>query len=220
MVSTYNLVCFNIERWFAITFPIKHMALVTKKHIVIICIHVWLVCIIYNLARFISTTQIIENGVCYWWSNWTGNPYLYEFAQILHIVLWFVLPFICLVFTNTSILLYIRRRNKKWQSNKPLQLNGADEEGFSREKKFEKVELNTLKTLVTVSMAFCLCFILDTVWLFLNKVKAEFAQNELFFDVAVILMFINVSINPALYAIQFKDFQVEAKNLFCRKCST
>ncbi len=139
---------------------------------------------------------------------------MYEFAQILHIILWFVLPFFCLVFSNTSILLYIRRRNKKWQSNKSLQSNRADEAGF------EKVELNTLKTLVTVSAAFCLCFILDTVWLFLHKVKAEFSRNELFFDVAVILMFINVSINPALYAIQFNDFQVEAKNLFCRKCST
>ncbi len=223
MVSTYNLVCFNIERWFAITFSMKHMTSVKKKHIIIICVCVWLGSFIYNMGRFIPTTKIKEGGVCYWWSHWPHED-LYEFAQILHIILWFILPFFCLIFTNTSVLIYIMRRNKKWQSKKgqsavagkSMKVQENDQKGKAT--KFEKVQINMLKTLVTVSMAFCFCFIWNTVWLFLNKARAEFADNQIYYDFSVILVFLNVCINPALYSIQYRDFQIEAKKLFCRLC--
>ncbi len=227
MVSTYNLVCFNFERWFAITFSMKHMTIVKKKHIVIVCVCVWIGCFVYNMGRFIPTTKILEGGICYWWSHWPHSG-LYEFAQILHIILWFILPFICLIFTNMSVLVYIMRRNKKWQSKngqsaastRGKSMKGKENNPKAKSTKFEKVEINMLKTLVTVSMAFCFCFIWNTVWLFLNKVRVPFADNQIYYDFSVILVFLNVCINPALYCIQYRDFQVEAKKLFCRASHT
>ncbi len=68
------------------------------------------------------------------------------------------------------------------------------------ELKAAKLERNVLKTLISVNVAFGLCWIWNAVWSAGSIVQAEFIDNAVYYDFSVMMMFCNVCVNPGLYA--------------------
>ncbi len=226
LVSTYNLVCLNFERWFSIKFPFNHRTILKKRHIIITCITIWLLWIAYDKARFVATTKITDDGICKWHVVWPDNPFWYDFGWSANMVIWFIIPSVCLLFTNFSILLHIKRRNVAWQKNRendsdqpePGKSDGNVTKKAAIDAKAAKVEMNILKTLISVSAAFGLCWVWNIIWTMAYTAKLEFSNNAVYYDFSVMLMFCNVCVNPFLYSAQYKQFQDQAKKLFCGCC--
>ncbi len=226
LVSTYNLVCLNFERWFSIKFPFKYKVLLKKKHIIIVCMFNWLLWIGYNSARFMATTEVTRDGICHWYVVWPDNPVYHDAHWVFNVVLWFGIPCLCLIFTNLTILLHIKQRNKMWQdkteNNTTIDTNApksaTNKVATETDAKAAKVEMNILKTLISVSAAFGFCLIWNIAWIFMYIAKAEFANNAIYYDFSVLMMFCNVVINPFLYAAQYTAFQQQARTILCRCC--
>ncbi len=219
LVSTYNLVFINFERWFSIAFPFKHKVYLKKKHVILSCIVIWIMCVGYNSVRYMVTTKILRGGVCYFHQVWPENTFWFDFHWIFNLVIWFLIPALCLLFTNTSILINIKRRNRAWKNKMEDVSNGSKSSNEQRnDNKRASIELNILKTLILVNAAFALCWVWNLSWGIMHTAKLEFARNTVYYDFTVMMMFCNSCVNPVLYSAQYKQFQDQSKTLFCKSC--
>ena len=197
-----------------------------KPHIIITCIIIWVLWISYDKARFVATTRITVDGICRWHVIWPDDIFWYDLGWSVNMILWFIIPSICLLFTNFSILLHIKRRNVAWQKNRDNDTDkgeaGKSDSNANKKSavdaKASKVEMNILKTLISVSAAFGLCWVWNIIWTIAYTAKLEFSNNAVYYDFSVMCMFTNVCINPCLYSAQYNQFQDQAKKLFCGQC--
>ncbi len=108
--STINLVALNFERFLGIVFPIFHKTRLTKLHIYIATIFIWLSGFIYNLPLKIATSYV-ENGKCVHMKKWP-NPSVQRFGGVLNSLLYLFIPVICMVFVSISIMRVLHQRMK------------------------------------------------------------------------------------------------------------
>ncbi len=100
-----------------------------------------------------------------------------------------------------------------------LQKNKAEVKRTVVEIKAARLETNVLKTLISVSVAFGLCWMWNAIWYVGRIVKAEFTNNTVYYDFSVMMMFCNCCVNPGLYAASYKSFQEQSNKLFFKVCT-
>ena len=82
-----------------------------------------------------------------------------------------------------------------------------------------KAQKNVLKTLAMVFSAFVLCWICNQIYFLLfnfGYIPVDIALENWFYHLTVYAAFINCMINPWIYAAQYREFQRQARHLFCR----
>ena len=93
-------------------------------------------------------------------------------------------------------------------------VNGDHPKDVQREKKEKKIQLHILKTLVIVFVCYFLCWSLRLIVV---------AMSEFGYQQPVLLLcsfwtlYLNSAINPIIYATRYPEFQMTAKELFCKK---
>ncbi len=223
VVSIWNLLFINLERWFSIAYPFKHKIYIKKKHVIIVCVITWIFSIVFNSAKWMGTTQIIGDGICGYYTKWPKDPFWFHFVTWVTGFIWFYIPIVVLLFTNISILTLIRRRNAAWNAKKQNENSKSDAEKTRKkdiDEKQRQVEINILKTLISVNAAFFLCWVWNAIWSIAFSFETKFGTtNRVFYDFSVMMGFVNSLINPCLYAAGYKQFQAQSKRLFC-KCRT
>ncbi len=122
--STFNLLALNFERFLGIVFPIFHRTRITKFHIYIAVIFVWLSGFIYNLPLKISTSYV-ENGRCMHLKKWPNHG-VQQFGGVWNSLLYLFIPVVFMVFVSISIMRVLHQRMKVKQSiNDTMQQNDS-----------------------------------------------------------------------------------------------
>lgn len=87
-----------------------------------------------------------------------------------------------------------------------------------RSKKVTKLQKKVIKTLITVCVAYFLCFVWNQTTFFLANVKVLDFQDIVFspfYTFSVGMMFVNTIVNPFIYAVQFVGFKNLAISVLC-----
>ncbi|XP_061537880.1 growth hormone secretagogue receptor type 1 [Phycodurus eques] len=203
-----HIAALSVERYLAISFPLRTKVLVTKRRVQYIIAALW------GFALASSTPTLFLVGVEY--DNHTaargGGQCKHTDGAIhsgrLHIMLWvstayFVCPMLCLVFLYGSIGL------KLWKSKSDVRGPSA----LARERSHRQ----TVKILVVVVLAFIIC------WLPYHIGRNLFAQvddydtamlSQNFNMASMVLCYLSASINPVVYNLMSRKYRSAAKRLF------
>ena len=79
-----------------------------------------------------------------------------------------------------------------------------------------KAANNVIKTMLTISIVFVLCWTPNTIYFILYTARTDIPLSGLLFSFTVYAVFGNAIVNPFIYSLQYAPFQNQVKKLFCR----
>ena len=115
----------------------------------------------------------------------------------------FLIPLFILIYCYGRIVWVLSRRIDS-------QFNSAE----NQTDKFQITRRNTIKTFLLISICFILCWISEQVFIFMFNLGYPADFNGVFYKVSVVIAFGNCTINPFVYLIKYRDYQIALKELF------
>ena len=83
--------------------------------------------------------------------------------------------------------------------------------------KFQLARRNTIKTLLIVGLCFIICWSQNQIIYFMYNCGYNLDFNSTYFNVTILMVFLNCTVNPFIYLIQYRDYQKALKSFF--RCS-
>ena len=120
----------------------------------------------------------------------------------------FLIPLMILIYCYGRILWIIRAR---------IGSNMGSED--AQRAKFELARSNLIKTLFIVAFFFVICFLGNEVCYLLFGFGFEVNQNTGYYNFTVGMFFLNCTVNPFIYLVNYKDFQKALIGQFCCRIS-
>ena len=119
----------------------------------------------------------------------------------------FLIPLIILIYCYGRILWIIRAR---------IGSNMGSED--AQRAKFELDRSNLIKTLFIVAFFFVICFLGNEVYYLFYGLGFEVNPNTGYYKFTVGMYFLNCTINPFIYLVNYKDFQKALIRQVCCTC--
>ena len=136
------------------------------------------------------------------------SPMFLSVFGVFIVVIEFLAPIMILVYCYGRILWTIRARiGSKMSSQDPLT------------PKFELAKNNVIKTLFLVAFWFFICCLGSAIFDLLFYQGFEIDWNGSFYKFFVSMLFVNCTINPLIYLVNYKDFQKALMEQFCCRTS-
>ena len=121
----------------------------------------------------------------------------------------FIVPLLILVYSYGRILWIIKAR-----------IGSKMENDDAQTAKFEVARNNVIKTLFIVVFFFFMCSLGIEVLFLCYSLGFEVDWNSGYYKFTVIMVFLNCTINPFIYLINYKDFQKSLVRHFCCRSRT
>ena len=201
------LSCLNntVRRFYAIVLPHHSRDRVTKKRVGVLVASGWLFAFLFNAPLFVVrkfNDEQVETGffcASYWPDNRLGLGYNY---------LW--LMFVGVIPVGIMVLFYGRIVHNLWYSERQV-VQGAQLARLNSRKRVTKI-------LVTLNVVYAFCWFPNLLLNILNYYIANPALHSIGYLVTELLVLLNSSINPFVYALQSKQFRIAVKHIVrCRK---
>ncbi|XP_069119135.1 QRFP-like peptide receptor [Argopecten irradians] len=218
-VSSLNLLCISINRYFAIHSPLKAKVLFSKNKIYLLLALVWLVSLCSFIPLLVVSTVVTsglqgvyEMHTCVelWFSPLTKQIYSMFILFVL-----FLLPLIVMLVTYTRIGYTLwRTEARRFMENSIT--NKSQAERILRQRR------RTVKMLVAVVMIFIFCwfpYYTVMIWLDFNMVMSIRTQfvNDYVYPVVLLLGLSNSTVNPVCYCFMSNGFRRAFLKLCCRQ---
>ena len=142
--------------------------------------------------------------VCKVYSFWLSVLFSSIFGVFL-VIIEFIGPLIILIYCYGRILWVLTRR---MDSN--LQPTSSKTDTFQLARK------NTLKTFFMISICFVICWSWAQSFYLMYNIGYDVDFKGTFYQVSILIAFINCTINPFVYLIKYKDYQHALKH--CLNC--
>ena len=123
------------------------------------------------------------------------------------IVVQFIIPLAILIYCYGRIV---------WILSKRIDSNL---DGGSNTDKFQVARTNTIKTVLIVAIGFVVCWTYSQVLYLMYNFGYDVDFNSTLYLAGIVMVFLNCTINPFIYLIKYKDYQVALKACFCRNVS-
>ena len=134
------------------------------------------------------------------------SPMFYSVFGVFLVTIEFIVPLMILAYCYARILSIIRARIGSNMGSKDAQTA-----------KFELARNNVIKTLFMVVFFFFMCSLGIEVLFLFYSLGFEVDWNSGYYKFTVIMLFLNCTINPFIYLINYKDFQKALTRQFhCR----
>ena len=163
-----------------------------------------------NIVRLIPTSKVTSDGICIQYLIWPSQ-FWFTFTSVVFCTLLFFLPLLFIMSLYLSIFIYLRKKTN---------VSETTESRSNQTNKLTKAKANVLKTLVLLTALFFLCWVWNTVFIFLFSIGVKISTTGPFYNFSVFMMNINCCVNPFCYAVQYREFQTQARKLFCSKIVT
>ena len=145
-------------------------------------------------------------------SVWPSDEAKTAFGILLMFIEFFI-PFTILSFCYGRIVWVINRR-----INTDLVRNGGmSTTAHLAKDKFLLARRNTIKTLLIVGLCFIICWSQNQVVYVMYNCGYNFNFNGIYFQVTILMVFLNCTVNPFIYLVKYRDYQEALKKFFSCK---
>ena len=153
---------------------------------------------------FVTSTQLDKTGWfvfqivgdnCLFHEVWLSPTFQATFS-IFVVFVEFIIPLIILIYCYGRILWIIRAR-----------IRSKIASGNKQTAKFELARNNVIKTLFIVVFFLFICYLGVEVLFISSNLGLEVDWNSGYYKFTVIMVFLNCTINPFIYLVNYKDFQ-------------
>lgn len=236
--STANLIVLTLERWIAVVFPIIYRNRVTWKRASAFVVLPWIWGFVFQLYQPIL--YHFENGVCFIrFPVGLRRSSLGCFVFFVKLVL----PVLIMSVAYISILHRIKPQLLKVGDTTRIQSTGATTDctdstqvkhvatdpalaqssaactsmvrgSFRPTHRKDRVRLNILKTLFLVTILFFLCWAPAMVQFLIFNLGGLVHPRGTAYRLCANLVFVNIWINPVIYAFKYRKFQKGLKKTF------
>ena len=80
--------------------------------------------------------------------------------------------------------------------------------------KFQLARRNTIKTLLIIGLCFIICWSQNQIMYFMYNCGYNINFNTVYFEFTILMVFLNSTVNPFIYLIQYRDYQKALKHFF------
>lgn len=216
LVSILHLCVLSIDRYLAITSPLRYPLIVTKKRVYMCLVFIWIVPTIFlNLpvADYQFRSEVYGCGTVYRSSeSFKFKPYIF-----IVVFLFVVVPFGIMLYTHACVfriaLTHVKRLSTVERSLR------SREETASRQRRAQPVtsvkrEIKSAKTFALVIGVFLFCYTPFFVTGTYRRVAGPEAVHGLATFITTWLAFANSFSNPLVYSLRYSPF----KKAFRRLC--
>ena len=201
MTSTYNLIVITLERYIAIVHPVWHKNHVTWKLVAVGLASPWIIA--YTFTIHIPVLADFD------WDDLTCRTLQFrsrlqgQIVGVTTFILQYLVPMTTMIGCYTSMVLVLKGSG-----------SGNEETGMNKTR--AQARENVLKILVTVCVAFFLCWSWNQVFFLLYNVGVAVKFGTPFYLFTVVAAHLNCAINPLIYATKYQAFRKAFMQLFCR----
>ena len=135
------------------------------------------------------------------------NQFWFSFVSILVCCLYLIFPVILISLLYLSIFIKLR----KTVANRPTISNSNNQSH-----KLSAASINVLKTLIFLTFLYFLCWIWNPSFFLLVTLGVPLSFTSPFYSFSVFMTNINCCVNPFCYALQYREFQMQVKQLLCK----
>lgn len=195
LFASENTVAFiSIERFLAITYPLKHRQWFDTKLTVICLLSIWLFCAALAFFPVFTSGYGYNEGFYHCGIKWWDD----KFTTFILVVFQNVSIVIILVYCNVNIVKTVRRRRTVGLA--------AHDLSVQRERKASVM-------VSTVIATYCICFIPYCSKLYCFLIANECAFPDVFAWIALLLLRLNCCVNPVIYASMNRRFRKAFKEM-------
>ena len=188
-----------------ILFSVWHKTSFRKRHALMMILSAWLFGPAFTLARYIPTTKVTPEGICIQNLIWP-NQFWFTVTSVIVCIVHFFFPLLFILSLYLSIFVLLRKK-----------AGGIGEGPGNQSEKLTTAKWNVLKTLVFLTVLFFLCWVWNISIFLLVTLGVKISLTSPFYNFSVFMTNVNCCVNPFCYALQYRDFQLQARVLFCRK---
>ncbi|XP_038068298.1 neuropeptide Y receptor type 6-like [Patiria miniata] len=197
IASTVNLLFVTLERYFAICHAVRHRSLFTVRRANIGRGLVWLIGFSYQ-SYWAVLHRVTADGECYAvWPSLTVQAFL----GTVFFCCEYLIPLSIMTFSYISIIVMLRNRSRRTNANT-----------------FQRTKRNVTLTLCFVSVSYTVCWTPTEFSYLMYNMGHEYDFSSSTHYIFTVLVLLNMCINPLIYLIKYKRFQVELKKIFFRRC--
>ena len=149
--------------------------------------------------------QVVAD-VCFIYHFWP-TPLFKSIWGVCLIIYSFFIPILILIYCYGRIAWVLTRR-----IDSKLSSSGSSDT-------FHLARTNTIKTLLTVALCVVICWSSSQIYYLMFNIGYEADFNSVYFNIMVIMVFTNCTVNPFIYLIKYKDYQQALRHWLCRKKS-
>ena len=194
--STYNLVMVSIDRYLQIVHPIWHKNQMSRCKAKLMLMFAWISGFFWKFSTVLPTSKV-EDGECKSMHFWPSEI-VQHFVGVLGIILQFFVPLGILIYTYTKIILVL---------NKKVYPQPSNAEPSSNNQSSNRAQRNVIKTLIMISVAFVLCWIINQIMFLYYNLGGSLNFSGYLYHISVILVFLNCCINPFVYMCKYDQFK-------------
>ena len=196
-VSTYNLILITVERYISVIHAVWHKTSFTKTKAIASMIVIWIFGFVY-FGMYMMFPTDVTNGSCGLLSNYVSDT-AQGATGIMNFGVHYLIPIIIMVFCYTRMALALRNC---------IQPAGGQSTKMNRASK------NVIKTLILVCVMFVACTSCNHFYytMFTLGYPADF--NSAFYHFTVIMVSLNICVNPFIYVYKYESFKANIRRLF------
>ena len=132
-----------------------------------------------------------------------SSPQLQKFVGLFTTIIAFVIPLLILIYCYGRILWVLTRRLDSKFNNTGGQ---ADV--------FQLARRNTVKTFLIVAICFVICWSNNQIYYVMDTLGFPANWNGTYYKFTVFMVFLNCTINPFIYLVNYQDYQKALKSFF------
>ena len=143
----------------------------------------------------------VVSGQCVIYTFWPSELFMSAFGLYL-VLIEFLTPLFILIYCYGRIVWVLSRRiDSRFNSD-----NLTD--------KFQTARENTIKTFLLINVCFVICWSSEQAYYFMFNLGYHADFNGMFYKVSVVMAFCNCTINPFVYLVKYRDYQIALKEFF------
>lgn len=205
--SITNLVLIAAERYFKIVHGVLHRTYFRRWMAFAGLIFIWIIAIFINIV-FLWTTEVVDGG-CYSYYYWPSGPSFVTYGGF--VMVWeFVIPLVLFVYLYGRILFFVQQRMQAFHDNSTNQATTGNLQTNAH-----RSQMNVTITMIIVSSSFVLCWLPNQLFYLLTFIDDAY-NIEAVYHGTVFLIFLNVCMNPLIYAAKHEEVKNRLKKWFCK----
>ena len=196
--SGYNLTYLTLERYWAITKPLKYNQDKVKQRLWLIFLSSWVLGVI-SMFPNIATSRM-EGGMCIIFID-VKSKLILELITPFYTAVSCVIPAAIMFYAYGAIFLTLRKSMSFQKSD----VSGPNE-------KLRQAENNLLQTCVILMLLFVLCWLQMAVVFMLFTIGYMELYTD-YFHIANVCLTLNLCLNPFVYCARYQEFKDQTKYL-------